>query len=279
MTHTRGKEAGTPGYIWPMTSFDPKAYWEQRLERSTGLEGVGYIGLGQPFNAWMYRVRRRTFKRIVSLHMPSRAGRAVLDVGSGTGEYLRSWSELGTASITGTDITNTAVDRLRAAHPEMTIFQMDISAGDAPVSGDYDAVSCMDVLFHIVDDERFAQALHNLRRALKPGGLLFLSDNFQHEKTRHQEHFVNRSLAEYEAALGRAGLRVVARRPMFHLLNRPTDSNSKLLHRWWGLVSRICARSHVAGGVLAALVYPLELLLVGSRREGVSTEIMVLSPA
>ena len=60
-----------------MSGFDPKNYWEQRLATSTGLEGVGYLGLGQPFNEWMYRVRRWNFKRFVAHHMPQRAQRTV----------------------------------------------------------------------------------------------------------------------------------------------------------------------------------------------------------
>lgn len=258
-----------------MTSFDPRAYWEQRLERSTGLEGVGYIGLGQAFNSWMYRVRRRIFLRTVSRHLPSRAGLAALDVGSGTGEYLKRWRELGLTSITGSDLTSTAVGRLSGEHPSLTIFRMDISAHDAQFPQRYDAVSCMDVLFHIVEDDRFRQALGNLRRALKPGGLLFISDNFNHRTNARHEHLVDRDLGTYEAALRAAGLTVVERRPMFHLLNRPTDSRSRLLHRWWSFVEWTCVRSHAAGGVLAMLVFPLELLLVSLRREGTSTEIMV----
>jgi 2-polyprenyl-3-methyl-5-hydroxy-6-metoxy-1,4-benzoquinol methylase len=261
-----------------MSAFDPRAYWEQRLERSTGLEGVGYIGLGQAFNAWMYRVRKRTFKRVVARHMPVREGRAVLDVGSGTGEYLRRWKELGAGSITGSDLTATAVDRLSVEHPALTIFRMDISTSDVTFTRTYDAVSCMDVLFHIVDDERFLQALKNFKCALAPGGLLFISDNFKHGTTDRQEHFVNRSLDQYAAALRAAGLVIVDRRPMFHLLNRPTDSRSPLLHRWWSLVEWTCTRSYTAGGLLAMLVYPLELLLVSVRREGTSTEIMVCRP-
>lgn len=261
-----------------MSGFDPKNYWEQRLASSTGLEGVGYLGLGQPFNEWMYRVRRWNFKRFVSHHMPQRAQRAVLDVGSGTGEYLRLWKQLGVGAVSGSDLTATAVERLSASHPGMTVFRMDISAADAPLTTTYDAISCMDVLFHIVDDARFAQALANFRRALKHDGLLFLSDNFQHRKTSHQEHFVNRSLDEYENALRQAGFHVLARRPVFHLLNRPTDSDSPMLHRWWSLVGHTCARSHRLGGWLAAIAYPLELLIISLRREGASTEIMVCAP-
>ena len=48
------------------TSFDPRAYWEERLGRRPGREGVGHAGLGEGLNGWMYRVRRRVFLRELS---------------------------------------------------------------------------------------------------------------------------------------------------------------------------------------------------------------------
>ena len=258
-----------------MAEFDPRAYWEQRLERSTGLEGVGYMGLGQAFNSWTYRVRRHVFLHFVRSHRIDLSGKAVLDIGSGTGFYLRCWKALGAESITGSDITDTVVERLRAAMPSTTLFRMDITEGDARIVGMFDAVSCMDVLFHVVDEARFEQALVNMRHALKPGGVLIISDIFAHRRIRNEKHFVNRSLERYEAALQRAGLRIIDRRPMFHLLNRPMDSGSPTLWRWWMLVERVCRTSYALGGIMAILVYPLELLFVRIRREGVSTEIMV----
>lgn len=262
-----------------MSTFDPRTYWEQRLERSSGLEGVGYLGLGHAFNSWMYRVRRKVFKRVVRTHVSGLGEKAVLDIGSGTGEYLRCWKELGVARVTGTDLTDTAIGRLRTDFPDVDLFRMDITEGDARTTGAFDAVSCMDVLFHVVDDARLHQALVNMRAALKPGGRVFLSDNFVHYEEGSETHFVIRSLAQYEAALAAAGLRVVDRRPMFHLLNRPMDSRSRPLRLWWSWVERVCRTSYALGGVLAMLTYPLELLLVRCRREGVSTEIMVCAAA
>lgn len=271
--------ADVPFYIRRMTTFDPRSYWEQRLARSSGLEGVGYLGLGHAFNTWMYRVRRAVFKRTVRGHVSALHTKSVLDIGSGTGEYLRCWQELGAARATGTDLTDTAVGRLRTEFPAVDLFRMDITEGDERTVGAYDAVSCMDVLFHVVDDARLHTALLNMRRALKPDGRIFLSDNFVHHPEPSETHFVIRSLAQYEAALIAAGLRVVERRPMFHLLNRPMDSRSGVLHSWWNLVVRVCRTSYAMGGVLAMLTYPLELLLVRVRREGVSTEIMVCAAA
>ena len=258
-----------------MGVFDPRAYWEERLERAKGLEGVGYVGLGHAFNTWMYRVRRHVFKRVVRSHVSLSREASVLDVGSGTGVYLRLWKELGALRISGCDITETAVARLGEELPDVDLFRMDISEGHTKLNGTYDAVSCMDVLFHVVEEDRFDRAIANLARALKPNGLLFISGNFPHRKTRSEEHFIIRGIERYETAIAAAGLQVLDRRPMFHLLNRPMDSDSRGLHRWWAFVERVCRASYKLGGLLGAAVYPLELLLVRSRKEGVSTEIMV----
>ncbi len=258
-----------------MAGFNPRAYWEERLERNEGLRGVGHIVLGLPFNRWMYRLRRQVFKRTVRSHLASAQPANALDVGSGTGFYLALWKELGAERIMGSDITDTAVSRLRESHPGIETFRMDICDGDERLNGSFDAVSCMDVLFHVLDDARFEAAILNLRRALRPGGLLFISDNFPKQAVPRERHFATRCLDEYTDALHKARFRIEARVPMFHLMNQPFDSSSRALHRWWTLVERICQAMPAAGGPLGALVYPIESAVVRMREKGISTQLMV----
>ena len=55
---------------------------------------------------------------------------------------------------------------------------IDIGAAAVPLpERAFDAVAIVDVPFHIVDDERYAQALANLSGLLKPGGAMTLSEN------------------------------------------------------------------------------------------------------
>lgn len=258
-----------------MAGFSPRAYWEERLERNEGLRGVGHIVLGLPFNRWMYRVRRNVFNRTVRRRLDGFPPGAVLDVGSGTGFYLDRWQELGARRIVGSDITDTAVERLRVSHPGIDTFRMDICDGDPRLDGSFDAVSCMDVLFHVLDDARFAAALQNLRKALRQGGVLFLSDNFPKQPVPRERHFATRCLDEYTEALHAARFSIETRVPIFHLMNQPFGSSSRSLHRWWTLVERACKRLPAAGGPLGAAVYPIESAIVRMRREGVSTQIMV----
>ena len=162
-----------------MTGFDPKAYWSDRLDRTYTLGGVGWLGLGEVFNRWMYRVRRRNFVR-TARHAIGTAGRArVLDVGSGTGFYIERWHEVGAAEVSGADLTDVAVGRLRERFAGDTFTQFDLTGTppDSLVPGHYDAISAIDVLYHIVDDDGYVRAIENLHSLLRPGGMLILTEN------------------------------------------------------------------------------------------------------
>ena len=259
-----------------MPDFDPRGYWEQRLSERYSLDGVGWIGLGEAFNTWMYRVRRHVFMRTVAPLAPHATDLRVLDIGSGTGFYVKRWHELGVPRITGADLTDTAVQRLRAAHPQDTFERFDVGSTEVPFpDGSFDAISIVDVLYHIVDDERFEQAFRNIARLLAPGGVLVFSENFLQGPTQRAEHQVSRSMEKIQGVLDRTGFDVLLRRPVFALLNTPLDSQSRLLHRWWELMAKVASRSNALGNAAGALTYPLELALVSRLREGPSTELMV----
>lgn len=254
---------------------DTGTFWEERLAAHDGLAGVGYAGVGQPLNERMYEVRRGVFRRFVQRHLHVPASARVLDAGSGTGFYLEQWRALGVERLNGSDLTRHATERLSRLFPEVTMCQWDISSpGPSPFAHTFDAVSCMDVLFHVVDDEAFALALLNLRRQLKPGGLLFISDNFVHGPELRREHWVSRPLEVYMPALRTAGLQPLERRPMFVFLNLPVDSRSPLLHRVWNFLERTGSVAPERAGRYAGWLLPLERLLTRTLHEGPSTEIM-----
>ena len=258
-----------------MSAFDPRGYWEERLSRQYTLGGVGYLGLAESYNAWMYRVRREVFVREVRRLPVSPPALRVLDVGSGTGFYVDCWHEVEAGSVTGSDLTDVAVENLRRAHPGDVFARFDVGGDESPFGDQrFDAVSMMDVLFHIVDDERFRRAFRTVLDLLAPGGYLLFSDNFLHGEAVRIPHQASRSLAEIEAAVADAGFEILRRRPVFHLMNAPVDSNSRLLERWWRVVQRVAAGPR-SGAAIGALLYPVELALAARRSEGPSTEMMI----
>ena len=46
-------------------TFNPDDFWQSRLTKVEGLEGVGYAKLGKPFNIWGYKVRKQAFYNII----------------------------------------------------------------------------------------------------------------------------------------------------------------------------------------------------------------------
>lgn len=258
-----------------MSSTRLHEYWESRLGRDFNLEGVGYLGLGEQYNAWLYRVRRRVFLRVARNLDLDFANSRVLDVGSGTGFYVAVWQELGVRDLVGVDITQTARQQLQLRFPEYRFYTANIGQSIVWPDCDFDVISAIDVLFHIVDETEYSQAVLNLSALLKPGGLLILSENFLHGEPRSTVHQVSRTLATIERLLASSGFDVVKRAPLQYLMNAPVDSNSSVRRLLWRSIRFITSRSELAGFAVGAVLFPLELLLVSLLPESPTTEIMV----
>ena len=264
-----------PRTLAAMSQGGERAYWERRLGEAFSLDGVGWRGLGEPYNRWMYRVRRRLILRRMSPLLPT-GPFDVLDVGSGTGFYIERWRELGARSITGSDITDVAVERLRNRFPGLTFVQLDIGGQLGSLEGrQFDVVSAMDVLYHIVDDVAYHRSIQNLGQLVRPGGLLVLTENFLHRPAVRAEVQVSRSLEEIEQLLGRAGFVLVERRPVFVLMNTPIDSSRRLHQGAFGVLARVLGRWPRVGGTIGATLAPIEVALASLLHEGPSTEMMV----
>jgi SAM-dependent methyltransferase len=256
-------------------AFDPKSYWENRLSSDWTLRGVGFSTMGGGFNEWAYRVRREVFMRAIQ-HLNLDLGSVdVLDVGSGTGFYIRCWEDLRVRSVSGIDLTDTAVARLTDSFPGATFSRGDV--GDPGAIGEraYDVISAMDVMFHIIDDERFAQALANIRGALRPGGLFIWSDGFVRHDDVRDRHVAFRRLEDIERQLRTNSLEIVSRGPLFVLMNPPIDTRRTWPRRLWVSAAVTIARREAISRAVGRLLFPLELWLATHLRESPSTELMV----
>jgi SAM-dependent methyltransferase len=260
--------------------FSARDYWESRLRQSYSLEGVGYRRLGRQYNTWMYRVRARVFARLArSLDVDWHPAK-VLDIGSGTGFYVDQWHRLGVPRITGVDITDKAVEELRRRFPGDEFLRVDIGRPLDPASRSqlpaaFDAVSAMDVLFHIVDDAEYARAFENIASLLKPGGWFLWSDNFLRHHAERVTHQVSRTLADSERLVRAAGFDVVRRVPMFVLMNYPADSRGRVARWAWTAMVAPAAIAEPLGWAVGAILAPIDGFLTRILQESPTTEIMV----
>jgi 2-polyprenyl-3-methyl-5-hydroxy-6-metoxy-1,4-benzoquinol methylase len=257
-------------------AFDARAYWEDRLGEDWSLQGVGFRRLGRKFNNWAYRLRGERFEAVVRELIADIDQARILDVGSGTGFYIDAWRRLGPKEITGMDLTDAAVSNLRGAFPGVAFVHNDITEGLGGLEpAGFEIVSAMDVLFHVVDNARFAAALGNIAAALVPGGHFVWSDFFVHGRETIRGHIAWRNIYRIEEVLGQAGLEVVARRPLFFWMNEPRDTSSRAVLNAWKAVMWIASTSEASGDLAGRGLYRLDRALAARLTESPSTEVMV----
>ena len=261
----------------PIDTHVAKDYWENRLTERWGLQGVGHISFGLPYNQWLYRMRRKVFRRhLVSVQM-SWLEANVLDVGSGTGFWLEEWNRTRVRSLTGVDITEIAVEKLRESFPNAKILRLDIADPKASqqLPGRFDVISMFDVLFHITDETQFRIALSNVAELLNPGGYFIFSDHLVHTAPRRFSQEIHRTVGHLIRALDRAGFEIERRVPMFVLMNRPFDSGTGLLSYLWLAFMAPVRLAPALGHLYGALLYPLDSVLTAVLKESPSTEMII----
>jgi SAM-dependent methyltransferase len=130
------------------------------------------------YNRWLYRRKKARLLQGLERAGFHPKGCSVLEVATGSGVYVEMWKQLGIGRLAGIDISQNATDHLKGRFPEFSFFKRDLSAPNlvSVVGGDFDLVTAVDMLYHVVDDGDFAVALDNLAQATKPGGLLAIHE-------------------------------------------------------------------------------------------------------
>jgi SAM-dependent methyltransferase len=258
------------------TGFDAAAYWENRLAGEFELGDVGFLGLGEAWNQWAYAVRRRIFRRHVRRLRRDWSAARVLDVGSGTGFYVKNWLELGVRDLTASDITNAVVNRLRGEYPGLDVHRIDIGDDISVLEpASYDVISAFDILFHIVDDEAYFRAMANMATLLKPGGTLVCTDKPRPAGREADPHHVMRPLAQMEEAIAAAGMEIVKRKPAFVFMNDPVDRTGPWQTTWWEPLTDRLKADPQRGRTIGPALFPVELAATRILRDSPSTQIFV----
>jgi 2-polyprenyl-3-methyl-5-hydroxy-6-metoxy-1,4-benzoquinol methylase len=254
----------------PPRSYDPREYWSA-LHAEPGLRAVGQSGLPEGLNVWLYRIGRRNVTAFLAAHgIGDLSGKAVLDVGSGTGFWIDLWIHMGAAVVDGTDLIPAATERLRERYPASTFFTGDIAdPGVVPDQGRYDLVAVMNVMLHILDEDRFAASAANVAAAVRPGGRLFLAEP---ALTRSAPKTLTpgasstaRPLKRYSEVLERAGLHLIAVGPSTVVGANPIESGDSNFRRYsaiWKRAGRWARRWPRAAGLIGLILAALDRILM-----------------
>ncbi len=253
-----------------MPTYAPKQYWERLLGDHYDERGVAYSELARSFNQAMYAALHDATARFVRGHGLVPAPGRVLDVGSGTGQWIGFWQRSGASEVVGLDLTDTAVASLRDRFPGTRFERADVGAEALPVDGPFDVVSAMSVLLHITDDERWRRAFANLAAVLRPGGHLVAIEPAMVHGWRGppfgpESSSRARPVADYRAAAAAAGLELVDLRPATVLLANPGDARHRLTYalweRYWWAANTLVGQDERRGRIAGRVLLPLDALL------------------
>lgn len=273
-------------------SFDPRQYWEDRLQKHCDQEGVGCEGRSATLNQFVYRAKTRAINRALSklpLALTS-SNLRMLDIGAGTGFWIDYFLAKGIKSITAVDIAPAAVKFLKEKY--CSLETMNFICADAGgnefsegVRSMFGLVIAMDVLYHIIENEKFCATIRNIARALEPGGYLFLTDilSSSKEAMSPQQHVHWRPLTAYKRELEKNGLDIVYLAPVYTLLQSPVDANgifSRLLNLFYyqitcRLTSKTVSTPVIVQKAYLGALYSLDSLLTSFPRFGVSVKLLV----
>lgn len=266
-------------------TYNPKGYWSKHLEENFSLEGVGFTKFGASYNKYLYKMRKKVLERVISKYKIDVPSMRILDIGCGSGFYVDIWQQKGVTYLTGIDITAISARELSAKYPNFDFYEADITSpaliNTFPLSQrKFDVITAFDILFHIVDDNKFEQAIKNISMLCSEDGLVFITDVFPHRKPYIIFHQKSRALGDYVQVLSKIGIKIIDRIPVYYLLNAPLDISNRLIQKyllrfWWGSVVRMVERKTLLVG---PVFFALDSIFTRLFKESPSTEMVICKP-
>ncbi|BCB28359.1 hypothetical protein SKTS_32450 [Sulfurimicrobium lacus] len=149
--------------------YDAARYWRDRLTRyGMSLKGVGDEGLSEQDNREMYENAAETFLNVCRQEGVNFTSARVLEIGCGNGFYTRLLQEHGVKRYLGLDITDALFPDLARSFPSFQFIRCDIT--NDPIDGKFDLILMIDVIEHIVGEEKLNFAIANVQNCLAENG-------------------------------------------------------------------------------------------------------------
>lgn len=123
-----------------------------------------------PYGSCFAYSRMRLLSALERYLPPAASGAQALDLGCGTGHYIR-WLESHGFTVAGVDGSEAMLSRARQASPDAELHRSDVES--LPFSDSrFDLILCVEVLRYLPDPE---PCLREAARVLKPGGVALIT--------------------------------------------------------------------------------------------------------
>lgn len=263
-----------------MKKYQPADFWEKRYQ-TFDITTSGHVDLPFDYNVWLYRIKSEKIAKVITNTFTDLSGKELLELGCGTGAYLSLWNTLEINSVTGVDISQASAKNLSLEYPHLKFYCHDISTPDLPdilEEKQYDIVTAIGVLVHIVDDADMESALKNISNLTSDDGLILISDYLLRGDQPDTDHTYMkfRNLDSFKKKLSSAGIEVVSTVPFYYFMMTPFDTPF-FLER--ALLSRIF--TYLRKGIrrhpetMGKLLYSLDSFLTRIISNGPSEKLLI----
>ncbi|PIP30312.1 hypothetical protein COZ22_01015 [bacterium (Candidatus Howlettbacteria) CG_4_10_14_3_um_filter_37_10] len=138
-----------------MSEFNYKKYWIKRHEKIKDYSSVGIKSIGNRANELSYDILLKRYKEVLG-RLNIKKGARFLDAGSGIG-ILSNFLAKNKFNVTAIDISTEALDQIK--NKRIKTYCSKISTFK---NGNFEAVQCFDVLYHITDDREWQKSIRAL---------------------------------------------------------------------------------------------------------------------
>jgi hypothetical protein len=227
---TQDGELQNPGAMEQTKQYQPQQFWESAHSRvptedvRAGL-GVRNVGGGRSSReaAAFYRARKINMGRLLKkVGLPTHP--KIFEMGSGGGYWVNFFTAFQPSIFIGSDISSTAILRLGKAFPNYLFYCLENQTSWRSIEekAPFDLCLAIDVLYHITNDEIWAENLSRLCNLCGAGGYLIIADYFYPQPTEQPSriHVKFRTMQSYLEVFDRHNFNVEAIQPIFYFLNR-----------------------------------------------------------
>jgi 2-polyprenyl-3-methyl-5-hydroxy-6-metoxy-1,4-benzoquinol methylase len=177
---------------------EARRFWDRRHAAESLLRSGGDIGLTEADNVIFYQVRLGLVLSALAGRSPLPPQYRVLDAGCGKGWFSRQLADCG-LTVHGIDTSPSAIEFAERSGGGPT-YEVAALADVRPRRA-FDAVICVDVLFHILDDDEWRESVLNLASVVQRGGRLVVADTTGVERKTLGSYMVHRPLTMYDELL------------------------------------------------------------------------------
>lgn len=199
--------------------YDKGAYFESFYRSTLHKEFSDGITLRPNYNPLFVRFHYNEVENLIIQYFASRPAPSdaqVLDIGSGAGHWIDFFLDVFRARrVVGVEISRSAAEALRSKYEgvdRVRIVEGDISSADFDLKQEFDIISAIGVMFHIVDDRAWEEAVMNVGKHLGPTGTAVVGGQFGFGTRNVQFHNIDHFESWDQAAAAKGEVALVNKR-------------------------------------------------------------------